>query len=562
MREKFPGIPILFCRFSDEIYPIPVLLRKFKVKQPGAATNFQQCQNLRSIHSYSQLFQKKPDFITLDNWKLQSLCGKPEFPEFLPKEFCIEFCLEQTTLEPVTKYEVKPKRITEIRKAETEKITESLDSIIIESDLESETDPAEGENKSIELISGTNPSTEPKKEPEVKPEPVKMTDNSQKYPKLQLDKWASTEKDGDCLEWLKNAIFLINLNSVNAPEGCKISHIINAINNAELKTKIINEFETEPSDNQNIEKLTEIITKHTKRDTITYRKALKSLTYDPDMPMAEFYAKIERLVSKSMELDPKTDSVSIKKLSSQWFLEKLPSVIVTQMQDATFDEGEELAAKSEKIRSFQKLFLQDKELNHLRAQTNSRKNDQKNGHKNDKNDSQSHQPGNGHRENKEMNLFSGQQGRKYGYGPSLQCTHCGKTGHIDKDCWQKKQGQAGQNKRCNICGKNGHLAKDCWQKNNGQYGQKRGPNRPNNGGYSGFRSNNRYYENNQNTQYNGNNRRNSYICEYCGHAGHGYGECRNLKGMIARGKVPQNWAPGNQSNQNNGGRAPRNPLFQ
>ena len=80
----------------------------------------------------------------------------------------------------------------------------------------------------------------------------------------------------------------------------------------------------------------------------------------------------------------------------------------------------------------------------------------------------------------------------------VSCTNCGKTGHLAKDCWapgggatkpsaqkngkkDNKNGKNGQNgqrngtddkskkqKKCNWCGISGHIEKDCRKKKNGE----------------------------------------------------------------------------------------------
>ena len=184
-----------------------------------------------------------------------------------------------------------------------------------------------------------------------------------------MEKLVSMEESGDCMDWLTNSIFLINLNAKSAPSGQKVSLILNAITNRNLKAKAIADFGKLAEEEQTLEKLKDIIGKHTVKDQLTYRKLLKGLKYDGNIPMLELYSKIYHLIYHSMGLNPKTDENSINKLTAQWFLEKIPKQIVQQMQDASFDEGESLAIKAEKIRSFQKIFLSDMaEANHLKTE--------------------------------------------------------------------------------------------------------------------------------------------------------------------------------------------------
>ena len=46
-----------------------------------------------------------------------------------------------------------------------------------------------------------------------------------------------------------------------------------------------------------------------------------------------------------------------------------------------------------------------------------------------------------------------------------KCFKCQKTGHIAKDCWQKrKEGSEKKDGNCNYCGKAGHWARECFKK--------------------------------------------------------------------------------------------------
>ncbi|KAJ1531371.1 hypothetical protein ONE63_000052 [Megalurothrips usitatus] len=108
----------------------------------------------------------------------------------------------------------------------------------------------------------------------------------------------------------------------------------------------------------------------------------------------------------------------------------------------------------------------------------------------------------------------GGRGGYSGNNNNVTCSHCGKQGHTEKDCWSKN-GQGSSS--CNYCGKQGHFEKDCWSKSGGQNNNKNFQENCYNCGKSGHRArdcwsppnnhnrgNNRGYNNNNNRGWNNN----------------------------------------------------------
>lgn len=68
-----------------------------------------------------------------------------------------------------------------------------------------------------------------------------------------------------------------------------------------------------------------------------------------------------------------------------------------------------------------------------------------------------------------------QQNTKFKHNPKKSCTYCGKKGHTEADCYQRKNGDQQNNKQprnphqfCTFCQKQGHLEDNCGKKNGSQ----------------------------------------------------------------------------------------------
>ena len=182
--------------------------------------------------------------------------------------------------------------------------------------------------------------------------------------------WESVEKNGDICDWLKSCRFLVDLNKGSLSDAQIIQKILSAIRCVEIRSKIIDELEQVAAGDGKLEKFSEIFKSITSKDTVTYSKYLKNLRYTPELSMREFYGSIYRLISKSMDLDVNQDKKTLTRLSTAEFIGKIPKRISTQMQNIRLDQGTLAAEEAERIRSFQKLFLdtQDNEVNQLSTQ--------------------------------------------------------------------------------------------------------------------------------------------------------------------------------------------------
>ena len=417
-------------------------------------------------------------------------------------------------------------------------------------------------------------------------------------PKLNLQPWSSHEQDGCANEWLKNSIFLVNLNSKGATDATKMSIILNAIKNIDLKSKLITDLESLVDSEQTLEKLKTLVEKNTQKDEVTYRNLLKNLTYDPETPMAELYSKILRLVSKSMSLDMKSDKNSIEKLSISWFLEKIPRTVKAQMQDASFEDGEKIVESAEKIRSFQKLFLNDenKEINNLKKSENLNTSENSKLFENLKStdnqnqgryDNNSYYRNGGLRDNnqRDNNFYDNNF-----YDNNFCDNNFHDNNYHDNNVYDNNFSD--NNYRDNHFYDNSYRDNSYHDKNyhdnyRSDY-DSRGNNQDfyhNNNQQNNFQQNNYYpqnnansynndqnyhqnYENRYNNYQNYNNSRRNCICEYCGKIGHTWLNCYQLKGMISRGKISPNWEPPKPNEPNKNDDKPSdtgktgNPLFQ
>ena len=540
------GLPVSFCRKNGRLYPIPVILRKFKADWIIAYHSFKSVkeEKVRSFHSIAKLYYLQGEYFKLDSWGLQKFLSATDFPSFFDKKYCEDFCLNsKSTVEPILSY--SPRNNTSTPKslkkepAKPEEYSET-DSLSVDSFNPS---TAEFATKTIHDTETPTEKTENLKNDiiidEIKSEPKKMTTPNLTIPKLQLQTWENLEKDGCCLEWFRNSKFLVNLNAKSASDGSKISLILNAIKNTDLKGKIITDLEELEESEQTLTALETAIEKNTARDAITYRKLLKKLEYNAEEPMAELYSKITRLVQKSMSLDPKTEKTSIEKLSTSWFLEKIPKAIKQQMQTASFTEGSEIVPNAEKIRSFQRLFLSgdaEKQVNLVQKNDHPKTDEQKTSRK--------------FNPQAPNTRDSGKRGPK--------CYNCQEYGHISRNCPRKDTSERPHHNQEHYS--HGNVYDSSQSHHNRYY-------RNGNNHHDSRRSNwnqNDWPHQNERKNVQENTRRN-VICDYCGRNGHVWANCYMLQGMIQRGKVSPNWAPPKAIEQrpNQGGRAPNdaNPLF-
>lgn len=558
--HRFSLLPVAFCNKDNDIYPIPIVIEEFRKTEPFAYHGLRKIpeEKHHTIYNFSKFVYKSEKIVSFSAWDLQKLCSQRHYKTtFLDKEFCLAFVLDtlELKLEKLKRYE--PKTNSTFLSGKSLKITESLTlGDLSDININQSTKEEKGE-KSVTGKTGTTGEPVEKSEnleklpdtgenniliettTEEKPD-IKEFENMSITPKLQLEKWVSLEESGDATEWLKNCCFLVNLNAKNAAVGQKVSLILNAIANQDLRTKAISDFEKLEESEQSLEKLKEIIAKHTVKDQLTYRKMLKSLEYDPNTPMIELYSKIFQLVYQSMGLDPKNDESSVSKLTGQWFIEKLPKSIVTQMQDSSFEDGENLASKAEKVRSFQKIFLSDKmESNALTAQEVQGKKTQA-----------------------ETNTLTSKDRKD-----NRKCFKCQKIGHIAANCREKNDQNLRQPQN-NYNNRGGHSRGGSFRGGNFRGGNSRGGNfRGGNFRGGNFRGGNRNYgyDNNRgNNGYRSNGNQTRTFCEYCGTPNHSWEDCNFLARMIQNGKISPNWTPPKAISENphQGSREPRNPRFE
>ena len=543
-------------RINQEIVPFPINLKGLQKSDPVVLPVLRkQTENqIRSIYSYAKINFINPEYFSFNIWNLQKLCESEKKPAFLDIQLCRKLYLDYSNFEidPVFSYKprknLQKKPLNEQLPPENISVSEkheNNDSLSINSDSIVISEKSVNEHNST--ISCTCVIKEEKISDPPTAEVLNMTESSSDVkistltPKITLEKWESVEKHGDALEWLRNSEFLVNLNCEKASEQSKISLLINAISNIDLKTKIIQDLNECEKQDQTLTKLNEIVEKNTRRDCITYRKILKTIKYDSDQTLMELYSQIKRLVQKSMDMDPTKEKSSIEKLAISFFIEKLPKNIKQQLQTADFNDAESLVEKTEKIRSFQKLFLpsdeNSSEVNLIRNKNVGKSENQRNGHQ------RNTQNQNFTRGNNNLNTNSG-------------CFNCGDLNHIARNCPKPRQGR---NQRTQNFHRNSNSHYD--NRQTSRY-QDRNSNYHRNNNQQNFQNN----RNSGNFRHNGSNRNDYHqniVCEYCGMKNHNYTNCRNLAGMIARGKVSPNWEPPRALPVNTeGGRAPvQNPLF-
>ena len=597
---KLNGLLIIFCLRDEELYPLPINLKIFKRTFVAAFYNFTQTDpsKIRSLHSIAKLKFLRPESFQLTNWSLQSFLGDKDFPEFFDRSNVSKFCTDfnNDEFEPILKFSKKaknlksePKAPEKSKKADQTQKPENFDNISTDSSLFEEGSFISEFSESfinLDKIEKSEPDINPQGpfEPKIEIERKKILNDTEivisnpimsTAPKLNLQTWNSLEEDGCANEWLKNSIFLVNLNSKGATDATKMSLILKAIKNNDLKTKLITDLECLVATDQTLDKLKTLVEKNTQKDEVTYRNLLKNLKYDPEVPMAELYSKILRLVSKSMSLDMTTDKNSIEKLAISWFLEKIPRSVKSQMQDASFEDGEKVVESAEKIRSFQKLFLSedDKQINTIKkaemskTSENSKTSDNQTTKSRDTNNFEHNNRNNRYNNRNDNNRNHYQNNRNGGQRYNNQ-----------RDNNYRDNSRRDYGSRDNRYNNGGNR----YSNNNQGYNNNSRNNYQQNSNYSQNNAqNNRFQQNSQNY---GNNRQNSgnnhennnyhgnyrITCEFCGAVGHTWQDCRTLRGMISRCKVSPNWEPPKAIESNpNGGRASEtgqtgqtgNPLF-
>ena len=612
---KLNGLLIIFCLRDEELYPLPINLKIFKRTFVAAFYNFTQTDpsKIRSLHSIAKLKYLKPESFQLTHWSLQSFLGEKDFPAFFDKANVSKFCTQfnHADYEPILKFSKKslekskdlksePKAPEKPKKSEKPQNQENFDNLSTESSVSLFEEQSSFITEFSESV--INLDITEKVEPDINSQAAfqqkidiekKKSSNSTKTeisdsimsapPKLNLQTWTSLEQDGCANEWLKNSIFLVNLNAKDATDATKMSLILNAIKNTDLKSKLITDLECLEDKEQTLVKLKSLVEKNTQKDEVTYRNLLKNLKYDPEVPMAELYSKVLRLVSKSMSLDMTTDKNSIEKLAISWFLEKIPRAVKSQMQDASFEDGEKLVESAEKIRSFQKLFLgeDDKQINAIKKsdtektsgnlkssdnqtakskdtnnfEHNNRNNRNNNRYDNNRNNYQNNRNG-GQRDNTYRdNNYRDNNYRDNSYRDNGRRDYGSRDNRYNNGNRYSNNNHGFNNNSRNNYHQNSSYSQNSNYRNQ-HHSQNYGNNRQNNGNNDG------------NNNYHGNYR---ITCEFCGAIGHTWQNCRTLKGMISRGKISPNWEPPKAIESNpNGGRASEtgqagqtgNPLFQ
>ena len=470
--KKFEALPVIFCKEETTVYILPVKLDKLK----NRPTKAEYAKSV-TVHFYKKLLEEEPEVAKLYWNKVEKLEEENKLPQFIDVELCKKFLNRDSVVEKFCNLENSqaPQRTNQER-------TRS----IIEEEREAE---REARNREIKIERETEENITTVEEVEEIDSPLKMSDgqmdqktgndfNRNETPKIKISEWKDIKTNGDPLDWLRTALFIIRINRGTLTDGAVIQHLLGAITATELRMKIINELAKEKEEEITVNKFEDIFKANVKRDTITYRNDLKKLRYTEDCNMREFYARITNLVSKAMELDENKDKISIMKLACNEFITKIPNDIKQALQTHVFKTGEEMADQAEKIRSYQRLYLPQKlDINHI--QNNNRGN-------------------------------MGQP-RNNGADKSILCFRCGKYGHKAKDCRSKDTRDNNKN--------NYKMRNAAYEQRNNAY---RGRNEGNNRSEGNRRDNNNRYENRQNNGPRSNNRnpdadKTCYNCNKKGH---------------------------------------------
>ena len=316
--KNLKSLPTIFIKNNDIIYNIPVI-----ISGVGKPTIEKQETSARPS-DYAKLFHLIPEFITFSERNLIQLISNSNFPAYIDKQFCIDF-LSKSLFPSLDRFFKYTPRTLERRNSISVSVprlvtSPSLGAISVASNDSISSDDIEGQNN-IAAENLSEIEKDNKQEPEVEPkteisEVSKDTKNQKsesktkmgeadKNVKILLDKWKSVDQSGCAIDWLRNSTFVIDLKNDALTDKTKISLILGAVENVELKCKLIDEFSKVESGEQTMEKFKSIFEQNTTQDLVTYRRYLKALKYSPDDSMHDLYQRIYRYVYKSMGLEPK-----------------------------------------------------------------------------------------------------------------------------------------------------------------------------------------------------------------------------------------------------------------
>ena len=551
IRLRFDALPVVFVGHNQTLYCLPINLKEFRSvvsineTRLGGKFDHENCLSsyeIAKINLYNpEIFQKLSltDLLSVDRSK---------YPSYLDKNFVIRFFQDvlKPKLDPFYQLHIKKSGLLPGKNSRCYPEETDRDASF----------PAQPEFTSTPRIKSSENSQILEINSERKPEIVDSTRNSNLFEpiiiedkseagdikiegkdsvgkiknseinmstKFTLDKWSSIIESGDPQDWIRNSIFVLNLHQESAQDSVKISHLLNSIQNVELKSKCIDELSNLNSSERTLEKFKEIFTNHTSNDTTTYRHHLKDLKYDSRKPFHDLFGQIFRLVYKSMNLDPIKDKLSVDKIAVQLFLEKIPNNISSQLQSIELEnsEGIEIAKHAERIRSFQRTYLNEPELNICEKKA----------------------------ENQEINLvrkfennmrIENYKEKKLNSGQNLEvptCHYCGKRGHIKRNCFKlnNRDQSFGKDIKCFTCGRSGHKSFDCRS-----------------GNFNGRRQSGQNWAQNQgqNTNFKNQNyqgQKSGMNCFFCDRSGHSWEQCWLKQKLQREGKISPDWRPENRA---------------